>query len=445
MGASYRARQLLGKYRIVRRLALGPLAEVYHAYDTVQQLPVALKLPLTVTARIDEVSDFVSEVRIASKLSHPNILSIHNASFIGERFVIAMPLGIESLASRLERRMANAQAVEFCGQALCALAHAHEHNVIHCDIKPENFILFEGQQLRLADFGFAKVSKRTIKGSGSGTIDYIAPEQAMGKPRMASDVFSLGLVFYQMFTGVLPEYPFDWPPSQHARLLSRTNEAFSAMLRKAMDPDPRRRYRDAGVMLAAFLHATSAVRRQKGKGRRPAKNAREPAWRKAQWREFRREYRQHLELKAQCRRCEGPVAMQMQACPWCGTDNPAAGAEPSMPAQCPRCERGVKLDWNYCAWCYGSGFEPETTRRFADKRYIERCSNSACKQPLMAHMRYCPWCRSKVRRRWQMRSNDLACRTCKQPIASDYWRYCAWCREPVSEARPRPRQRDKNN
>jgi serine/threonine-protein kinase len=427
----YRARQLVGKYRIVRRLASGPLADVYEALDTVQQLRVALKMPHAATGNLDDVADFVSEARIASKFDHPNILPVYNAAFVGVQFVIAMPLGIESLGDRLERRMANALAMDFAMQALRALAHAHEHQVIHCDIKPENFILFPQQQLKLADFGFAKVSARTIKGSGSGTIDYIAPEQALGKPRLASDVFSMGLVLYRLFAGVLPEYPFDWPPPAHERLVTRTNAAFAEVLRKAIEPDPRRRFRDAGLMLAAAMRTTSGARRQ-----RPAPRAGvAPTWHRSSWAAFRRDYARHLDLRASCRHCEGPVAMEMHACPWCGTENPAAGEARGMPAHCPRCERGVKLDWNYCAWCHGAGFEPETTRRYSDKRYTSRCANSRCRKPLMPHMRYCPWCRSKVRRRWALAPGDPSCKTCGQAVAAGYWRFCAWCREPLESRR----------
>ena len=92
----------------------------------------------------------------------------------------------------IERRTSSARALDLAGQAIAALAHAHEHKIIHCDIKPENYILFPGNQLKLADFGFAKLSLRTLKASGSGTIDYIAPEQAMGRPKFQSDVFFPG-------------------------------------------------------------------------------------------------------------------------------------------------------------------------------------------------------------------------------------------------------------
>ncbi|MEM9323862.1 MAG: serine/threonine-protein kinase [Pseudomonadota bacterium] len=274
MSKRYRARQRLGKYRIVRRLNLGPLADVYAAQDTVQQMPVALKVPHVATGRLDDVADFVSEARIASKLQHPNVLPVYNAAFIGEQFVIAMPLGVSSLAERLERRMANALAMDFALQALNALAYAHEHKVIHCDIKPENFILFPDKQIRLADFGFAKVSARTIKGSGSGTIDYIAPEQALGKPRLASDVFSLGLVLYRLFAGVLPEYPFDWPPPAHDRLVARTNREFAKVVRKALAVSPKKRFPNAGAMLAAAQRATNPPRRTPARRRRTKRSTR---------------------------------------------------------------------------------------------------------------------------------------------------------------------------
>lgn len=432
MAASLKARQRIGKYRILARLSNGPLADVYRAQDEVQKMPVALKIPHERTTKLEQVADFVGEVRIASRLDHPNILRVDNAAFIDDRFVIAMPLGVESLAARIERRIGNALAMDLAVQALRGLAFAHDNNVIHCDIKPENYILFPDNQLRLADFGFSKVSKRTVRGSGSGTIDYIAPEQAMGKPRFASDVFSLGLVLYRLFSGRLPEYPFDWPPPALDRVIARTNDAFADVLQQALKPDPRQRFRDAGVMLAAVQRATGGARRQKVK---PSKSTqRGTTWRRTLWREFSRRYSASLVLKASCRRCDGPVAMEMQSCPWCGTDNPAAGADQTMPAHCPRCERGVKLDWRYCAWCHGAGFEVETNRRFSDKRYTAKCSNSACKEPLMAHMRYCPWCRLKIRRRWQMQRGDASCKNCHQPVAVEFWRYCAWCREPVTQS-----------
>ena len=102
-----------------------------------------------------------------------------------------------------------------------------------------------------------------------------------------------------------------------------------------------------------------------------------------------------------------------------------------MPATCPRCERGVKNDWDYCAWCYGPGFVAETTRRYPDKRYTEKCANKRCRGKLMPFMRYCPWCRTKVRRPWKLPGSKHSCNACKWGIAKEFWNFCAWCREPV--------------
>jgi serine/threonine-protein kinase len=244
-----RARQKLGKYRILGRIASGPLADVYKAADTIHRTRVALKIPKSDNNTSHE--DFLREVQIATRLNHPNILPIQDASFINDHFVIAMALGTESLADRIERRMSTARAFDIADQALAALAHAHEKKIIHCDIKPENFILFPGNKLKLADFGFAKISLRTLKASGSGTIDYIAPEQAMGRPKFQSDVFSLGLVLYRLFSGKLPEWPFKWPMAGHDRLQARVPAEFSAMLKKSMQLDPADRYRNAAEMYAA--------------------------------------------------------------------------------------------------------------------------------------------------------------------------------------------------
>jgi serine/threonine-protein kinase len=423
-----RARQRIGKYRILKRIASGPLADVYAAYDTIHKSRVALKIPKEGNHIGHE--EFLHEVQVAAKLKHPNILSVINAAYIDKHFVITMELGERSLADRLEHRISTSSAIDLAGQAIAALAHAHEHKIIHCDIKPENFILFPGNVLKLADFGFAKLSLRTLKASGSGTIDYIAPEQAMGRPKFQSDVFSLGLVLYRLFSGRLPEWPFDWPPAGYDRLIKRVRPEIVSMLRKAIQLDPAKRYRSATQMQADFERSKSHARKQKrSRSKSGARNGK--SWRQLQWRQFQREFKQALGTRHQCRRCEGPVSEGMQACPWCGIDNPARGCDSALPSSCPRCERGVKNDWDYCPWCYGPGFVAETTRQYPDKRYVSRCGNTRCRGDLMPFMRYCPWCRTKVKRPWKLAGSKARCRSCRWGIAREFWNYCAWCRDPV--------------
>jgi serine/threonine-protein kinase len=247
-----RARQKLDKYRIEKRLSVGPRCAVYQAYDTIHGARVALKIPHP--DMMDEyfLSDFRREARLATRMEHPNILPILNASFIDGRFVIAMPLGQQSLEDRLAKRLSTTRALSYTEQALSALACAHAQKIIHCDIKPDNFILFEGGRLRLTDFGFSKIALRTIKASGSGTVGYVAPEQAVGRPMFQSDVFSLGLVIYRLFAGALPEWPYRWPPEGYERLRSKLSPEAIRWLRKSIEHRPQDRYRDAVAMQRAF-------------------------------------------------------------------------------------------------------------------------------------------------------------------------------------------------
>ncbi|MCC5793526.1 MAG: serine/threonine protein kinase [Chromatiales bacterium] len=247
-----RARQKLGKYRIETRLANGPRATVYRAYDTIHGIRVALKIPHGDTRDDEFLEEFRREARLSAQMEHPNVLPITNACFIDELFVIAMPLGTETLADRMTRRMAPQLALQFTRQALAAVAYAHGRRIIHCDVKPENFILFEDNRLRLGDFGFAKLARRPLKASGSGTVGYLAPEQALGRPMFQSDVFSLGLLIYQLFSGHLPEWPFRWPFPGHARLRQRLRPATIAWLRRSLEYRPEDRWRDAVAMENAF-------------------------------------------------------------------------------------------------------------------------------------------------------------------------------------------------
>jgi len=248
-----RARQMLGKYRIEKRLADGPRAAVYRAYDTIHGTKVALKIPDPDIMDDDFLDEFKREARLAVRMEHPNVLPIQNACFIDDYFVIAMPLGIETLADRMTRRMSTELCMDFTQQALAAVAHSHSAKIIHCDVKPENFIIFKDNRLRLTDFGFSKIAVRSVrKASGSGTVGYLAPEQALGRPMFQSDVFALGLVIYQMFSGQLPEWPHEWPPPGYTRIRGKLKPKTLAWLRKAIEFRPRDRYKNAVTMERAF-------------------------------------------------------------------------------------------------------------------------------------------------------------------------------------------------
>jgi eukaryotic-like serine/threonine-protein kinase len=246
-----RVGQRLGKYRLKRRVARGGFGDVYEAYDTIEGISVALKIPLDGAAQSTSLDDFRREVRITAKLDHPNILSIKNADFIDDVFTIVQPLGTCSLDERISKRINFTTKVEYIEQMLAGLAYAHEHGVIHCDIKPGNMILFDDGRLRLADFGIAKFARKTINASASGSVGYIAPEQAMGRPSARSDVFSVGLVIHELLTGKLPAWPFTWPADGWERL-KRQHPDLRELVRRSIQVDARRRYGNAAVMHRAF-------------------------------------------------------------------------------------------------------------------------------------------------------------------------------------------------
>ena len=265
-----KARRMLGKYRIRRRIGAGGFATVYEAYDTIEGIPVALKVPNLDHLDKDSLSAIHREVRLTARLEHENILPLRNAMMIDGYFVIATPLGEQALTDRLRYRLGPRTALSYTEQLLDALAYAHEARIIHCDIKPDNVILFPEGQVRLADFGIAKVAlrTRTIMGSGQGTVGYIAPEQAMGKPSFRSDVFSMGLLIYRMFSGELPAWPFDWPMPGAERLRRTVSRDFVAFLRRSIEVHERKRFRDGVQMRKAFEALAPRALRESSRGRR---------------------------------------------------------------------------------------------------------------------------------------------------------------------------------
>lgn len=414
----------LGKYRVGRRLGAGGYAEVFRARDTVQEIDVALKVP--------KASEFVhwlrEEARLHTRLEHPNILPIKNADWIDGRFVIVCPLAERTLDERLRNRLSVASFVDLAWQMLQAVAHAHTHKVIHCDLKPDNFLLFPDGTVKLSDFGIAKLAMRTVKGSGLGTIGFIAPEQAMGRASFRSDVFSLGLIFWRMLSGKLPEWPLEWPLPGLERVRRKVPGPLVDFLRKSLEINPRHRHANAAAMLAGFERLRPAVlrfTRREALKRRPATD--DPSWEELRHRQLLRRFRRKLRLDRGCSRCNGPISEFMSCCPWCAHQPVFGKDEVSFPARCPRCKRGRKLDWRYCAWCHGKAFATVATRTYSDHRYSTQCST--CRTPWMPFMRYCPGCRRKVAKPWSIEGNDDRCRHCGWGVVNGFWETCPWCKK----------------
>lgn len=429
-----RTRTKFGKYRIELKIGEGGFASVYRALDTIEGGRVALKILSPNFANKDSQEEFKKEVRLVSKLSHPNILGLKNAEIIDKHLVVAFPLGKKSLAQRLEKRLSAKLALDFTRQMLEAVAYAHENRIIHCDIKPENFILFDDNHLMLTDFGIAKVSNRTVKASGSGTVGHVAPEQAMGLPSFRSDVFSIGLITYRMFSGHWPEWPFEWPPQGFDKIRQTLHPDFIAFIKRSLEFEPRRRFRDAQHMRKQFLRVKSKAIRTAGMIAPSFKPPKHRDWRTIRFNQFQRQFRSALSTNHVCRKCQGPVSEPMKCCPWCSDARKKNPDVTPFPQCCPRCQRGMKLDWKYCPWCFGAGFEVQTNRQFSDKRYVAKCTNSRCqRKELMPFMCYCPWCRNKVRRAWKIPGSHDSCQSCRCGIVKDFWSYCPWCAKGIRE------------
>ena len=427
-----RTRQRLGKYRIDRVIGEGGFATVYGARDTIEGIQVALKVFKPGIMGVETTQLFQQEAKLQSPLDHPNILQIKDANVIDGHLVIVTRLGVGTLATRMAKRMSVRTGLHFAEEMLHALAHAHENRVIHLDVKPENFILFPDDHLKLTDFGIARLARRTVQGSGSGTLGYTAPEQAMGRPSCRSDVFSTGLILWRMFGGRLPEWPFDWPAPGYDKIKRTLHRDFVDFLRRAISVSPTARFSDCAVMLEVFEKVAKKALRsdaaRRGRRRPTSVTTNGKHWREVRFKQFQREYRKSLDARHTCAGCNGPVSEAMPHCPWCSKSLAVHAGETRLSRRCQRCKRGMKPDWRFCAWCYGKAQEPANSREYDDARYEARCANTRCgRKRLMLFMRYCPWCRTKVRRKWKIAESKHRCGSCGWGVLREYWKHCPWC------------------
>src|SRR5215472_16214519 len=198
---------LAQRYRIVALLGKGGMGEVYRADDLTLGQPVALKfLPEEAAQDTELLERFRGEVRISRKLSHPNVCRVYDVGEVdGQTFFTMEYIDGEDLASLLRRigRLPHDKAVDIARQLRAGLAAAHAKQVLHRDLKPANIMLDGRGQVVITDFGLAGVADE-IRGPEvrSGTPAYLAPEQIEGREvTMLSDIYALGLVFYEIFTG----------------------------------------------------------------------------------------------------------------------------------------------------------------------------------------------------------------------------------------------------
>jgi serine/threonine protein kinase len=192
-----------GRYRIVGRLGRGGMGEVYRADDLKLAQPVALKfLPPELDRDPSRLMQLHNEVRMARQVSHPNVCRVYDIDEVdGHTFLSMEYVDGEELASLLRRvgRFSIERSLELARQICAGLGAAHERGVIHRDLKPANVMLDGTGRVRITDFGLAGVAGESLR---AGTPAYMAPEQLAGAEiTIQSDIYALGLVLYELFTG----------------------------------------------------------------------------------------------------------------------------------------------------------------------------------------------------------------------------------------------------
>lgn len=267
----------VGDYRVLREIGRGGMGIVYEAQQISLDRRVALKvLPLTVVLDEQQISRFMIEAQAAAQLHHPNIVPIFSVGQEDGVHCYSMPLidGVsldrriaemaKSGSSSTNWRDAITTSVQLVIQAARALDHAHDRGVIHRDIKPSNLLVDHADKLWVTDFGLARCrqdSSLTQSGAIVGTLRYMSPEQASGKPQSVdhrSDIYSLGITLYELVTGqpafaeasraaLLAQRQYSQPRAPR-RVNHRLARDLETILLKSIANDPAQRYQNAGEM-----------------------------------------------------------------------------------------------------------------------------------------------------------------------------------------------------
>ncbi len=271
----------LGPYEIVASLGAGGMGEVYRARDTRLARDVAIKLVHPrFAADSEQLRRFEQEARAASQLDHPNILIVHDlGSHEGSPYIVSELLEGESLREKLGTPLPPRKAIEYVVQVAHGLAAAHEKGIVHRDLKPENLFVTKDGRVKILDFGIAKLTQPVVSsvpltealtasvptepGVVMGTVVYMSPEQVQGKMvDQRSDLFSLGVVLYELLSGGRPFQKETAAETLTAILreeppeLSQTNTAVSPglerVVRHCLEKEPSSRFQSAADVAFAL-------------------------------------------------------------------------------------------------------------------------------------------------------------------------------------------------
>jgi hypothetical protein len=272
---------IAGRYRLEVEIGRGGMSTVYRAFDTVLERPVAIKMMhREIATDTDQLERFRREARSVAQLNHPHVVTVIDAGeepsegsgeaghdgLLGTPYIVLEFIDGETLKDviRREAPLDIPQALAYAIEIGRALGAAHERQIVHRDVKPHNVLLTGEGGAKITDFGIARTLTEeglTIAGRVLGTTDYVSPEQALGHPVTGqSDLYSLGIVLYEMLTGAVP-FRGDSPVAvamKHVReelpdvqlLRPEVSAATAAVIDRATAKDLSRRYPDAAAMVA---------------------------------------------------------------------------------------------------------------------------------------------------------------------------------------------------
>ena len=288
--------QLSGRYRLDAQIGSGGMSTVYRAFDQTLERQVAIKLMhREIASDSDQLERFRREARAVAQLSHPHIVGVIDAGEDeGRPYIVFEYVEGETLKERIHRmgRLPMDEAIAYAIEIARALGCAHSHHIVHRDVKPQNVLIDSEGSAKVTDFGIARTLDQaglTADGRVLGTTDYVSPEQALGHDvNGQSDIYSLGVVLYEMLTGDVPFHGENQVSvaMKHVRedmpdLQTRRPEAsatLASVLDRMTDKDLRRRYPDIDTLVADLEEATGDRGRALGQvDRRGDRGAADPA------------------------------------------------------------------------------------------------------------------------------------------------------------------------